>query len=564
MLTAELISSLPLDRFRAPALHLSKEEAAMKSLFAICFCILLLTFLAGTSLAQTNPVPVVDQPLIPASVQPGSKGFKLTVNGSGFASGAVVNWNGSPRLTLVTSSHQVQANIKASDVAKSGTATVTVVNPNPGGGTSNVLYLPIHNPTKSVAFGRDAKVTPQGGVTTTGDFNGDGIVDFAVAGSGTLFVYLGKGDGTFGPPIRSSLDTIGADSVLAADFNNDGKLDLLVVGGVGGGNSEVDILLGDGTGRFNLSDAIPFGNADFPQATAAGDLNGDGKLDFVLSDFGETGNGVIIVYLGNGNGTFRQGSTLVDLGAGNFPVLADFNRDGNLDVAMAIGNAVAIYLGKGDGTFVDGGVYSTNNFASSVATADINGDGKLDLITDGVDVLLGNGDGTFSQGASVPVASRGTVPSCWATSIVTASWTSGWFLLFVAKLARQLKSLCCSAMEKAVSRVRFNLQFQRAASTQASVLPISMAMEGLTLWSGAKHRAPKCCCEGRPSSIPRTSILGRSKWVPTASHKPPSSPTLGVRRLRLTPSALGEIPTISLRQTTAARAFRRMEVATSR
>jgi hypothetical protein len=295
-------------------------------------------------------------------------------------------------------------------VAKAGTATVTVVNPNPGGGTSNVLYLPIHNPTNSVAFGRDAKVTPQGGVTTTGDFNGDGIVDFAVAGSGTLFVYLGKGDGTFGPPIRSSLDTIGADSVLAADFNNDGKLDLLVVGGVGGGNSEVDILLGDGTGRFNLSDAIPFGNADFPQATAAGDLNGDGKLDFVLSDFGETGNGVIIVYLGNGNGTFRQGSTLVDLGAGNFPVLADFNRDGNLDVAMAIGNAVAIYLGKGDGTFVDGGVYSTNNFASSVATADINGDGKLDLITDGVDVLLGNGDGTFSQGASVPVASRGTVP----------------------------------------------------------------------------------------------------------------------------------------------------------
>jgi hypothetical protein len=381
----------------------------VKSLFAICYHVLFLALLTGTSMARRNSVPLVDQPLVPASVRPGSKGFMLTVNGSGFASNAVVKWNGSPRVTFVNSSDQVQADIKASDVAKAGTASVTVVNPKPGGGTSNVLYLPIHNPTKSVAFGRDAKVTPQGGIATTGDFNGDGIVDFAVATSGTLFVYLGKGDGTFRRPIQTTLSSNLMRSISVADVNNDGKLDLLVTNGVNGSNCEVDILLGDGTGRFNLSQTIGFGSGDFPVATAAGDLNGDGKLDFILTDFGDY-NSVIIVYLGNGDGTFTQGSVLGDLGSGSFPVLADFNGDGNLDIATAIGTAVAIYLGKGDGTFVDGAVYSTKNFAGAVAAADVNGDGKLDLITDGVDVLLGNGDGTFSQGASIPVSTNGDVP----------------------------------------------------------------------------------------------------------------------------------------------------------
>jgi hypothetical protein len=73
--------------------------------------------------------PFVNQPLVPASARPGSKGFTLIVNGTDFASTAVLNWNGSPRATSVLSHSSLQATISAADVAKAGTAWVTVVNP---------------------------------------------------------------------------------------------------------------------------------------------------------------------------------------------------------------------------------------------------------------------------------------------------------------------------------------------------------------------------------------------------------------------------------------------------
>src|SRR5271167_966362 len=105
-----------------------------------------------SAMAQSNPVPVINQPLIPVTVKPGQKGFTMTVNGSGFASAAVVNWNGSSRTTEFFSSSQLKARIDAEDVAKPGTVVVTVVNPAPGGGTSNPVLFPIQTPLPSVAM----------------------------------------------------------------------------------------------------------------------------------------------------------------------------------------------------------------------------------------------------------------------------------------------------------------------------------------------------------------------------------------------------------------------------
>lgn len=102
--------------------------------------LVVLTAFAESAIGQ-DPVPFVDQPLVPDATAPGGPGFTLTLSGGGFVAGSVVNWNGSPRATTFVNSSKVTAAILASDIAKASTASVTVVNPSPGGGASNTLYL---------------------------------------------------------------------------------------------------------------------------------------------------------------------------------------------------------------------------------------------------------------------------------------------------------------------------------------------------------------------------------------------------------------------------------------
>src|SRR5439155_11032187 len=90
--------------------------------------------------SAANPVPLISQPLVPDAAAPGGAGFTLTVNGTGFVSGASVNWNGSARTTTFVSNSQLTASILASDIATANTGSITVMNPSPGGGSSNVVF----------------------------------------------------------------------------------------------------------------------------------------------------------------------------------------------------------------------------------------------------------------------------------------------------------------------------------------------------------------------------------------------------------------------------------------
>src|SRR5262249_50741859 len=157
--------------------------------------------LASALRAQNNPVPFVNQPLIPDTIRPGGPGFKLTVTGTGFAPGAVVNWNGSPRVTTVVSSSKLVALINATDVPGFETAAVTVANPAPGGGTSNVIYFPITKPAPMVAFARsdDPCCADAPGGLVAGDFREDGNLDLVAWSQGTEILF-GLGGGRFLPP----------------------------------------------------------------------------------------------------------------------------------------------------------------------------------------------------------------------------------------------------------------------------------------------------------------------------------------------------------------------------
>jgi hypothetical protein len=250
------------------------------------------------------------------------------------------------------------------------------------------------------------KTVKQPSAAAVGDFNGDGIPDLVVGGSLTDFeaspfaysVLLGNGDGTFQPAKNKALNRNFqgiTNYIFVADFNHDGKLDLLVNVGV----NNFTVLLGNGDGTFQNPVTSPSG---LP-VTTVGDFNGDGILDIA---------GLGVIALGNGDGTFQSPVNITTNGFPEEATVADFNGDGILDYAGdGVGN-VTICLGNGDGTFQPGVLFpdNPNGGYGGLLVVDLNDDGKVDLMTNhngALTYLLGNGDGTFQSFQSVTLTNTG-------------------------------------------------------------------------------------------------------------------------------------------------------------
>lgn len=281
-------------------------------------------------------------------------------------------------------------------------------------------------------------------VLASGDFNGDGKTDLVV-GLGPAVLY-GKGDGTFTSGPSFSLN---ADSAVVGDFNHDGHLDVAVANY----NTGVYAIWGQAGGTFAAPKLIfPFG-ASYIQAA---DLNHDGYLDLIAAS-----SSTFAVYSNQRNGTFSSPRVVAATGNSYYPSpfgLADFNRDGYLDIAyqnqvaygtsgasfkdpiitqsayaggvvsadfngdgiddVAVMNvstgAVTVFPGSGKGYFNAGKTYAAGVIAGNIATGDVNGDGVKDIVATksiyspvsdayDVSVLLGNGDGTFRSAISSKV-----------------------------------------------------------------------------------------------------------------------------------------------------------------
>ncbi len=150
------------------------------------------------------------------------------------------------------SSSRLTASILASDIAEAGTALVTVVNPGPGGGKSNVAFLEVTTPSSSIGvctseFGAEQTAT----AVSAADFNGDGKLALAVAecGDNGLLVLLGKGDGTFQAGLNYPVGTCPV-SIAVGDLNGDGTLDLAAANIY---SNNVSVLLGKGDGTFQAA-----------------------------------------------------------------------------------------------------------------------------------------------------------------------------------------------------------------------------------------------------------------------------------------------------------------------
>ncbi len=209
-----------------------------------------------------------------------------------------------------------------------------------------------------------------------------------------MTVFLGNGDGSFQAPQTYALapyydaSFFAGFAVRAGDLNGDGIEDLIVDDGALG-----SVLIGKGDGTFLQyqdftldinSDSLYNYGGDFSVSLALGDINGDGKLDAVIVEPEGT-----IVLLGNGDGTF-QVKAVYAIGYGIQTVLADFDQDGKLDIAIGIENNAPnpasgdflLLRGNGDGTFqTPVNFYSNLAGTGSLIAGDFNGDGRLDLAT---------------------------------------------------------------------------------------------------------------------------------------------------------------------------------------
>jgi hypothetical protein len=318
----------------------------------------------------------------------------LTVSPSTVTAGAVVTFttsvknssNGTITLGMImfcdasASICEEPAIIGTAQLTSAGTAVIKRV-PGIGIHSYKAVYVPTLTYQTSTSTAQPLTVNGTYATTTTISSSG-GAGDYTLTGTVT-----GKSSTVLAPTGSVSfVDTTNGNYVL-------GSATL-------GTATKVDALATQATYSTGLN----------PQAVAVGDFDNDGKLDLVVADYGSN---KVSWMKGNGDGTFQP---KVDYATGNNPIsitVGDFDGDGNLELVVANygDNTVSWLKGNGDGTFQTQVTYSPGTNPTAVGVGDFRADGNLDLAivnysAGTAGVRLGNGNGTFASMVTHTVGSH--------------------------------------------------------------------------------------------------------------------------------------------------------------
>jgi len=325
--------------------------------------------------------------------------------------------------------------VAASDLNEDGAGDLVVVNDY--NATSAYVSVVLGNPDGSF---QSAVNYPTAGnmsvAAVVDDINGDGKRDLIVASDDQhVSVLLGNGDGTFqaAQSFSAAVASNSISSLITADLRGTGRKDIICSNGM--------VLLNNGDGTFSTVPGLAFpttmsSSSETPLGMASGDLNNDGKIDLVV------GNGdTIAIWLGNGDGTFRQGTSYASIGNSGYVTVSDLDGDGNLDIYSGLANgglysgddsnnaSAYALMGNGDGTFQGAPTITAQYTGNNLG--DINGDGIPDLITNILNqyneptlifsVELGTGKGTFTPVSTITLPATITVTSSQFLNPVTLS-----------------------------------------------------------------------------------------------------------------------------------------------
>lgn len=366
----------------------------------------------GEDMAQTLSLISASPP-----TGPSTGNIDITLTGTGFGSGATVTIDG---LNATVRSGNATTLVVSLPTRLGGKGLVPVVVRNPSGQTisSSTIFAYYFG---TLQFDPAAKTTVGGtpNAIAATELENNAKLDLVVTDNslaGQVITLSGNGNGVFLTPGKFASGAY-AYGLRVLDFDGDGWNDVLVANS-GSAPSGIGLHLNSKTGTFPARQVVVSG--DLPLSVDAGDLNGDGLKDLVVANGGGASNNVT-VHLGKAGGLFEAPVTLAAGGIPRSVILADLNKDGKLDLAVANEQTanVSVFIGDGKGAFGAKTDYLVGSGPYALAATDFTLDGILDLVVcnyrgASLSLLPGVGNGTFNPQKTTSI---GTAVSSFPTSI---------------------------------------------------------------------------------------------------------------------------------------------------